>query len=186
MRRFLPSVAATALAVVLLFLAILPLSSCGREAPPPAASEVLAVMLEAMEDTAQLTPDGVIRLTAAPSDSPDCLTGTFLAALYGPSAHGLLGEGGEQTPAVMDVALFLSMTAYPCELAVFLCADGDTARAVAMLCQSRLDTVARGHKESPWAALAAGGRVAIRGNYVLLALCEDPEPPLTRAIGLLP
>ena len=178
MRRF--CLPALLLTLVLLF------PSCGRDVPLPAASAVLASMLAAMEDTAQPLPDGITRLTAADPSSPAYLTETFLAALYGPSARGLLEAEENQSPAVSDVALFLSMTAYPCELAVFLCADSDTARAVARMCRSRVDTVARGYGETPWAQEAANGRVTVCGNYVLLALCEDPEATLDSAIRSLP
>ena len=171
---------------ILLLTLVLLLPACGRDTPPPSASVVLTSMLTAMEDTAQPTPDGITRLTAADPSSPTYLTETFLAALYGPAARGLLEAEENQPPAVSDVALFLSMTAYPCELAVFLCADSDTARAVAGLCQSRVDTIARGYRETPWAQEAANGRVTVCGNYVLLALCEDPETVLNRAIRTLP
>ena len=173
--------------VPVLILSLL-LSACGTSDPPPTSSAVLAVMLSAMEDTAQPLPDGIIRISSAPADSPECLTETLLTALYGPAAHGLMGGGGGegQHPPVMDVALFLSMTSYPCELAVFLCADSDTAQSVAVLCRGRLDTVARGYKDTPWADAAAVGRVAIRGSYVLLALCEDPEATLNSATRALP
>ena len=147
-------------------------------APPPAASEVLTAMLVAVESTAQTLPDGVIRLTAAPADSPDRLTETFFSALYGEAARGLLGEDATPSPPIQDAALYLSMAPYPCELGVFRCVDEDTARAVAALCQGRLDALARGYAGSEWEGVAAGGRVSVAGRYVLLAVCEDPHSPL--------
>ena len=168
-------------------------------APPPAASEVLTVLLTASESTAQTLPDGFIRLTAAPSDSPDRLTETFFSALYGEAARGLLGEDSTQSlppseatagqacgdsapsPPVQDAALYLSVSPYPFELGVFRCIDGDTAREVAALCRGRLDTLARGYAGREWEGVAAGGRVAAEGNWVLLVLCEDPAPVLEAA-----
>ena len=64
--------------LALLLSAVLLLSACGTSAPPPAASEVLTAMLTAVTDTAQPLPDGVIRLSSAPADSPDCLTETSI------------------------------------------------------------------------------------------------------------
>ena len=188
------------LCCLVLILAIpLLLPACGTSDPPPAASEVLTVLLGEMEATAQPLPDGVIRLTAAPADSPSRLTEVLFSALYGEAARGLLGEdptqnapssdgtpeqAGEDTapsPPVQDAALYLSVSPYPFELGVFRCIDGDTAREVAALCRGRLDTLARGYAGSEWVGVAAGGCVAVEGNWVILALCEDPAPVLEAA-----
>lgn len=172
--------------LALLLSAALLLSSCGASDPPPAASEVLTAMLAAVTDTAQPLPDGVIRLTAAPVDSPDYLTETFLSALYGEAARGLLGEDSTHSRPVQDAVLYLSVSPYPFELGIFRCVDGDTAGEVAALCRGRMDTLARGFAESEWREAAEGGRVAVEGNWVLLVLCEDPVPvteAARRAVG---
>ena len=171
--------------VLLLILSLL-FSACGTSGPPPAASEVLTAALTAVTDTAQTLPDGIIRLTAAPAESPHRLTETLLSALYGEAARGLLDGDSTDNPPVQDAALYLSVAPYPFELGVFRCADGDTAGEVAALCRGRLDTLARGFAESEWREAAAGGRVAVEGNWVLLVLCEDPAPILEaarRAVG---
>ena len=95
--------------VPVLILSLL-LTACGTSDPPPAASEVLTAMLTAVTDTAQPLPDGVIRLSSAPADSPDALTETFLSALYGEAARGLLGEDSTHSRPVQDVALYLSVS----------------------------------------------------------------------------
>ena len=171
--------------VPVLILSLL-LAACGTSDPPPAASEVLTAMLAAVTDTAQPLPDGVIRLSSAPADSPDALTETFLSALYGEAARGLLGEDSTHSRPVQDAALYLSVSPYPCELGVFRCVDEDTARAVAALCRGRLDTLARGFRGSAYEATASGGRVTVEGNWVLLVLCEDPIPVSEAARRLLP
>ena len=170
--------------VPVLILSLL-LSACGTSDPPPAASEVLTAMLTAVTDTAQPLPDGVIRLSSAPVDSPDYLTETFLSALYGEAARGLLGEDSTHSRPVQDAALYLSVAPYPFELGAFRCADGDTARTVAALCRGRLDTLARGYGGSEWERVAAGGQVGVEGNYVLLVLCEDPASALKAARRLV-
>ena len=167
------------LALILTLALLLP--ACGTSDPPPAASEVLTALLSAMESTNQPLPDGVIRLTAAPAESPHALTETFFSALYGEAARGLLGEGSDAAPPVQDVALFLAVSLYPCELGVFRCADETTAGEVAALCRGRLDTLAKGFAGSEYAVIASGGRVAVAGNWVILALCEDPAPVLEAA-----
>ena len=161
------------------------LSACGEAVPPPAASEILTAMVSAAEDSAQPIPDGVIRLTAAPMDSPNHLTETFFSALYGEAARGMLEARDRQSPPLQDVALYLSVSPYPWELGIFRCADGDTAREVATLCHGRLDTLSRGFRESDGAAAASRGRVVVEGNWVLLVLCEDPAPVLEAARRLV-
>ena len=175
MRPVISMLLALVIAVVLL------LSSCGGDAPPPSASEVLAVMLEAAETSTQPLPDGVIRLTSAPPSSPNHLTEAFLSALYGEMARGLLSAEENQSPLVQDAALCLSVSPYPWELGVFRCADGDTAREVAVLCRGRLDTLRRGFVGGKYEAAASGGRVVVEGNWVLMVLCEDPAPLLEAA-----
>ena len=174
------------LCCLVLILAIpLLLPACGTSDPPPAASEVLTVLLGEMEATAQPLPDGVIRLAAAPEDSPDRLTAVFFSALYGEAARGLLGEGSATSPPVQDAALFLAVSPYPCELGVFRCVDEVTARELAGLCRGRLDTLARGFAGGEHEAAASGGRVMVAGNWVVLALCEDPAPVLEAARAFL-
>ena len=165
-----------------LLLAILLLaSSCGVEPPPPPAAVVLAVMLAALEDTAQPLPDGLIRFTAADPASPDRLTDTLFSALYGEAARGLLeAEEGAAAP-VGDAALFLSLSLYPCELAVLRCTDGAAARMAAGLCRGRLELLERNCAAEGGTAPAVRGLVDTEGCFVLLAVCEDPEPILEAA-----
>ena len=70
-------------------------------------------MISEMERTAQPLPDGVIRLSSAPVDSPDYLTETFLSALYGEAARGLLGEDSTHSHPVQDAALYLWVNGAP-------------------------------------------------------------------------
>ncbi len=178
------------------------LTSCGRQTtPPPSAAEVLTAMTDAMTASAQPLPDGLTYTRAADPASPSYLTDTLFSALYGEAARGLflpdaapetggvppvgdLSPIGDPSP-IGDAAVYLSLSAYPCELAVFRCSDLRTAATVAGLCQSRLDTVAVGHRNSEWAEIAAGGRVAVEGCYVLLAVAEDPGAVLEAARRML-
>lgn len=187
----------------LLWLLPLPLlfAACGpKEAPPPSAARVLAAMTEAMTATAQPLPDGLTYTRTTDPSSPSYLTDTLFSALYGEAARGLLSaesapESGEVTPGEVtpgdppplgDAAIYLSLSAYPCELAVLRCSDLETAATVAGLCRSRLDILQRGYRNSEWAEVAAGGRVAVEGCYVLLAVVEDPGAVLEAARRILP
>ena len=169
-------------AVMLLFLLLL-FSGCSpRHAPPPSAVSVLEAMQTAMVDTAQTLPDGIIRHRAVPMEDPAYLTDTFLSALYGEAARGLLDGDEHEGGAVGDAALFLSVMPYPCELAVFRCSDVRTASAVATICRGRLDTVAGGYDDSEWAAVAGNGAVTAEGCFVFLVIAEDPRRVIERAV----
>lgn len=176
--------------VMILILSLLLPSCVGRDTPPPSAMEVLTAMQAAMTDTAQPLPDGLTYTRGADVDVPSYLTDTLFSALYGEAARGLFqsdtNSGDQAAPPIGDAALFLSVSPYPCELAVFRCSDLRSAATVAGLCRGRLDTVARGYRGSEWEAIAQGGKVTVDGCYVLLAIAEDPDAIFTRARKLLP
>ena len=140
--------------------------------------------------TAPILPDGLIYTRAADPDSPSYLTDTLFSALYGEAARGLFqpdtAADGEPVPPIGDAALFLSISPYPCELAVFRCSDLRSASTVAGLCRTRLDMVERGYRGSEWEAVAQKGKVSVDGCYVLLAVAEDPDAVLASAKRLLP
>jgi hypothetical protein len=168
--------------VLLTLLLSLLLCACGPESPPPSAAYLLGVMQTAMSDTAQPLPDGLTYVRTLPAEDPSYLTDPLFSALYGEAARGLLAEtDAAGVPAVGDVALFLSVAPYPCELAVFRCSDIRTAATVEALCRGRLDTVARGFAGSEWASVANRGQVAAEGCYVFLVISEDPAAVLARA-----
>ena len=155
----------------------------GGNTPPPSAGEVLTVMT----DTLRSPPDGLLYTRSADPAGPNYLTDTFFSALYGEAARGLLESvsSADGVAAVGDVAMFLSVAPYPCELAVFRCSDIRTAATVAGLCRGRLDTVTRGFAGSEWQEIAEGGRVAVKGCYVVLVIAEDAETVTERVLRML-
>ena len=175
---------------VYLLIPLLLLTACTpRAVPPPSALAVLEAMQAAMTDTAQTLPDGLIyhRGTPADGETPGVfhLTDTFLSALYGEAARGLLDGDGTEAGVLGDAAIFLSVAPYPCELAVFRCSDVRTAAAVASLCRGRLDTVAKGYAHGEWAEVAGRGAVTVEGCFVLMAMAEDPAAVLRRAARMV-
>ncbi len=179
------------LSCLALFLTLALLTACmGGKSPPPPAREVLTAMKTAMTESAQTLPDGLTYTRAADPSAPDYLTDTLFSALYGEAARGLFVPedmvDGESSPPISDAAIFLSVAPYPCELAVFRCSDLRAAATVAGLCRTRLDTVARGYRETEWAAVAPNGRVTVEGCYVFLVIAEDPASVLNGARGVLP
>ena len=170
MRRTLP------LLILILIVSFLCPSCQGASSPPPAAEAVLSAMQAVMVRTAQPLPEGLIYSRVAAAEAPQYLTDTFLTALYGRAAEGLLTaeNGSGRVASVGDAAMFLSVAPYPCELAVFRCSDTDVVPTVVSLCRGRLDTVARGFAETKWES-AAQGIVATEGCFVFLIIAEDPE-----------
>ena len=159
------------------------LCACGRSPapPPPSATYLLGAMQTALLETAQPLPDGLTYVRTLPQDHPAYLTDALFSALYGEAARGLLAEhDAAHVPAVGDVALFLSVAPYPCELAVVRCSDIRTAATVEALCRGRLDTVRRGFAGSEWETVANRGQVAAEGCYVFLVIAEDPASVLAR------
>ena len=169
---------------VFLCLMILAICTACSSSPPPPASLVLTAMQEAMIESGQPIPDGVVRLTASSAESPDHLTEVFFSALYGEAARSLL-NGDESTPPVGDAAMFLSLAAYPCELAVFRTSDVRTAKTVERLCRERLDLLVQGYRESPWAEIPTRGIVRTKGCFVILVVAEDPLPIVRAALGVI-
>lgn len=177
-----PSLLLLLLLLLLTIRLLLLTTACGRESPPPTAQEVLSIMLTTMRRTVQTLPEGLVRLSAAPSDAPEHLSPVLLSSLYGEVMGELMGEEGEDVPPLGDVALYLSLSPYPCELGVFRCVDEETAREVATLCRSRLATLRRGFGLEAEGDHEGGGQpdengwVLREGRWVLLILCEDPRP----------
>lgn len=146
--------------------------------PTPAAT-VLAAMLSAVGAG---WPQGGTYALTAPSASREALSPTLLSALYGEAARRWL-TGDD--PPVCDVAIFLSHTLHPAELAVFRCSDGEATGAVAAVCRARLDTVARHWDGEDYTAWMTGATVTVKGNYVLVAVADDPTPLLRAAVAAI-
>ena len=143
-------------------------------APPPTAWEVLAVMQNTMRESAQTLPDGCTYTRAVAPDDPAYLSDILLTALMGEAAPELTVDGVDPAP-IGDIALFLSETPYPCELAVLRCSDARSTTTAAKLCRARLDTLRRAYARTEWADLVERGTVSVQGSYVLLVVCEDPR-----------
>ncbi len=164
------------------------LSSCGRDAPPPSAAEVLAAMCAADSTL----PAGATYDRAAPVDAPVYPTDTLLTALYGSAVETLILGKTTVTATVsppretvaqpqVDLAFFLAQALHPGEMAVFRCSDARTATAAAALCRTRLDTIRRAWADTEQSALTERGVVAVEGNYVFLVVTEDPDAVLGAA-----
>ncbi len=156
-----------------LLLCVLPLlfTGCRRQTPPASALTVLSAMSEGMSTT------HIYTRAVAESDGT-YLSDTLFSALFGEAARGLL-RGDAHTPAAInDVAILLSISKTPVELAVFRCSDARGTATAEGLARTRLDAVRRAWVGTEWEVLTAEGFVAVEGSYVLLIITPHPDRSL--------
>lgn len=131
-------------------------------------------LIEAICNAENGLPAGRFYVLSAQADDAKHPSDIWLGAMFGngkmPSALAL----------VEDAAFFASYT-QPCEFAVFLCKTSNATKAVSEMCLHRLDSLKlyrEGEKDS--APLQNAG-VTVRGKWVFLYVCNDPQEVL-RAI----
>ncbi len=176
-------------------------SACAPSAPPPDCRTVLQSMLAVAEDA----PAGQVYSRDADPAGRGYLSGTLFAALYGPAGRGWLGEdetvglpdtapsaqdslpsvetaagetGASAQALIRDGAVYLSTVRHPFEVAVFRCADLDSALSVAALCQARLELLRTAWRDSEYTDFVKRAEVTVSGCYVLVAVTNDPDPLL--------
>lgn len=151
------------MALCLLLCMLLSAWGCGRKTPAP--EEILRAVCESQPTL----PAGRIYVLSAPSDDAKHPPEPWLSASFG---------RGQIPPAlslVEDAAFFTSYSG-ECELAVFLCKTADGTDAVSQLCLQRLNIL-----ENYWEGVEKfntsprKGGVTVRGKWVILYLCENPE-----------
>ncbi len=148
----------------LLFLCLLAaLLGCGRKDATP------ETVIRAICRAEPSLPAGRLYVLSAPSDDAKHPSDAWLSAMFGKS---------DLPPAfslVEDAAFFTSYT-HPCEFAVFLCKTADGTRAVSEVCLQRLNTLKLYWKgEGISDAVLQNAGVTVRGKWVILYLCQDPE-----------
>ena len=159
-------------AVFLLIFVTFGLFSCGA-GEPMSAQKVLTAMLSAEKEL----PAGKTYLLKSSKGSPDYISESLLAALYGgtafPEAHG----------RTEDMALRLSSGLCCFEMAVFLCPTVRDAREIADLCLGRIDSMehfvnANSEKLgiSPLSVEnLKKARVNVVGRYVIMAVSPNAD-----------
>ena len=148
------------------FSLILLLSGCAGKSITPKD-----VMLAVCRSQPPL-PAGRLYVLCAPSDDAEHPSDEWLTSAFD---KDLLRAA---LPMIEDAAFFSSYT-HACEFAVFLCKSTKGAQAVSRLCLQRLNTLKlywEGVEETDTPLQNAG--VTVRGSWVILYLCEDPEAAL--------
>ena len=153
--------------MICLFCALtLTLAGCTTHAPSP--KEVLDAVCRSQPSL----PAGRIYVLSAPSDDAKQLPPGWLASAFDQS---LLRAA---LPMIKDAAFFSSYT-HACEFAIFLCQGVKGADAVSRLCLQRLNTLKlywEGAENSDTPPQNAS--VTVRGSWVILCFCKDPEAAL--------
>ncbi len=153
---------------------------CARARVPASAGEVLGGMLTALEEAGATVPEGMVLSTSADPAAGGHLSDTLAAALFGAAIRELLAAVDGVAP-VNDMAVFLSASPHPCELAILRCSDAGAARSAAGVCHTRLDLVRRAWAGSDYAAVTDRAAVAMEGSFVLLVIADDPDAALDGA-----
>ena len=136
--------------------------------------------LGALTNTEIGLPSGKFYDMHAPEGDSEFLPDSLLCSLFGNGAMPAVRDSW------IDGALFLSLGAHPCELAVFLCDSHDAAQDTAKLFCARIDSVKTLKGGDEYASMLDGARVCIIRNYVILIISSDSataESIARKAIG---
>ena len=147
-----------------LLLLILPCSLLACRAP----AQVGDILTEMIDSQTELPAGQIYRKDAPPGDG-GYTDDELLSVLYG---DGILPPEFE---VINDFSIRLSAFAEPYELAVFRCVSERDAYDVARMCLRRVQRLAISCRETEFADMADSAQVSIRGKYVLIAICDDPQ-----------
>ncbi len=135
-------------------------------------------VLCSLQETQQELPAGACYVLSAAPDEETYPTESLLAVLFG---NGSLPAAFEE---IEDGAFFFSYSD-SCELAVFRCKGSRGREAVTKMCLDRLQYLKSVHPDRESEALQSA-TVTVRGKWVLLCICEDPDATaraFRRAVG---
>ena len=120
-----------------------------------------------------MLPAGQLYHSDAPEGSPEYLPPALLATAYGiPDGYG----------GIEKAAVRLSGNGHPCEFAVFLCKDADTAEDVSLFCKNRLRSLSLnasfsaneiGMSREEYDAYLSSAAIIISGRYVAFIISSD-------------
>ena len=156
---------------------LLPFSfvACGRQ-ENTSCREILHAMTEAEIGL----PSGKVYSMKAARGDDEYLSEHLINSLYGDGSTPVMADGW------LDLALFLSSSAHPCEMAVFLCNSRNTANDTARMLCRRLDVIRHTKSDCELSCYFDSASVTVKGNYVLLVISSDTENILkvaSKAIG---
>ena len=156
------------LTAYLLSIAVVLLIVSCKSAPVPPEKAV-----SAMCEAESMLPSGSLYYSDAPAGSENYLPPALLASAYGIP----IGYSGIEKAAVR-----LSGNGHPCEFAVFLCKDANTAEDVALFCRNRVAALSlnssfssklAGISKEEYDSYISSATVVISGRYVALIISSD-------------
>lgn len=161
-------------AFILIILLIFTLPSCTKQ-ERPTCREILGSLV-----TVEIgLPAGRIYSMTAPEGNSEYLSEHLVNVLYGDGERPVMADGW------LDLAIFLPSSQHPCELAVFLCDDEDTATDTARLLCRRLDSIRTAKGDGGFSSLLDNASVTVIGNYALLIISSDTQNALKTASKII-
>ena len=115
----------------------------------------------------------------APKGNSEYLDERVVASLFGEGSSPPTRSGW------LDLALFLSTSDHPCELAVFLCDSPDTASDTSRILCQRLDVIRTAKDKTEHSAMLDAATVTVIGNYVILAISSDADNAIKIARAMI-
>ena len=162
------------IAFILTLFLLLTLPSCAAR-EMPACRDILG---EIMQSEIGL-PAGKVYSMSAPDGYEECLPDKLIIRLFGEGTTPDVASGW------LDLALFLSTSAHPCEFAVILCDSEDPATDTARLLCRRLDAIRTAKSEGEYAKLTENATVTVIGNYALLIISSDTQNAVRTAAKII-
>lgn len=150
-----------------LLILVLSLSSCA-----PSKNVSCRDIVGAMTDAEIGLPAGRYYSLSADKGDREYASRSLISSLFGGGRYPKLAEGW------LDLALYLSIGNHPCEFAVILCRDRDTAHDTATLLLKRLSAVRQTKSDPQYASLLQNASVTLVGNYAILIVSSDVENAL--------
>lgn len=150
--------------LILLLIPIFLFISCSKTLP---SSEYILNELIGAEKN---RPDGKIHLSNAAEGDISYTSPELLASVYGEN-----GDIPEICSQWVEFAFFLSSAPHPCEFAVILCRDADSASDTSKLLCRRLDTLKNAWKDTKYSSYTDLGIVVVKENFCALIISSDAE-----------
>lgn len=156
--------------LILLMILIFILPSCSSH-----ETTDCRIVLERLMTAEIGLPAGKVYCMAAQRGDDEYLPQNLINSLYGGGSRPVMADGW------IDLAVYLSTTPHPCELAVFLCDKEETARDTATMLCSRIDAIRTSKSSQEYSPLLDSATVTVIRNYVLLVVSSDVEGAITEA-----
>ncbi len=132
-------------------------------------------VIDAMTSAEIGLPAGKYYSLAAIEGDGEYLSDSLISSLFGNGSYPTIADDW------LDGALYLSLGNHPCEFAVFLCRNRDTAEDTARLLSSRLSAIRITKTDPQYSKILENASVTVIGNYAILIISTDTKTALSTA-----